>query len=49
VIDGLEDSEDCRAFEAAVIAYYDAQIAVERELALRLASRALAAAEDHFD
>jgi hypothetical protein len=38
VIDGLEDSEDYRAFEAAVIADYDAQTAVERELVLRLAS-----------
>ena len=38
VIDGLEDSDDYRAFEAAVIADYDAQTAVERELVLRLAS-----------
>jgi hypothetical protein len=38
VIDGLEDGEDYRAFEAAVIADYDAQTAVERELVLRLAS-----------
>jgi hypothetical protein len=38
VIDGLEDSEDYRAFEAAVIADYDVQTAVERELVLRLAS-----------
>jgi hypothetical protein len=38
VIDGLEDSEDYRAFETAVIADYDAQTAVERELVLRLAS-----------
>jgi hypothetical protein len=38
VIDGLEDSEDYRAFEAAVIADYEAQTAVERELVLRLAS-----------
>jgi hypothetical protein len=38
VIDGLEDSEDYRGFEAAVIADYDAETAVERELALRLAS-----------
>ena len=38
VIDGLEDSEDYHAFEAAVIADYDAQTAVERELVLRLAS-----------
>jgi hypothetical protein len=38
VINDLEDSEDYRAFEAAVIADYDAQTAVERELVLRLAS-----------
>jgi hypothetical protein len=38
VIDGLDDSEDYRAFEAAVIADYDARTAVERELVLRLAS-----------
>jgi hypothetical protein len=38
VIDGLEDSEDYRGFEAAVIADYDADTAVERELVLRLAS-----------
>jgi hypothetical protein len=38
VIDGLEDCEDYRAFEAAVVADYDAQTAVERELVLRLAS-----------
>jgi hypothetical protein len=39
VIDGLEDSEDYRGFDAAVIAYYDARTEVERELVLRLASR----------
>jgi hypothetical protein len=38
VIGLLEDAEDYRAFEAAVIADYDAQSAVERELVLRLAS-----------
>jgi hypothetical protein len=38
VIDGLEDSEDYRGFEAAIIADYDADTAVERELVLRLAS-----------
>src|SRR5436309_13376095 len=38
VIGELEDAEDYRAFEAAVIADYDAQSAVERELVLRLAS-----------
>jgi hypothetical protein len=38
VIDALEDSEAYRGFEAAVIADYDAETAVERELVLRLAS-----------
>ncbi len=38
VIDGLEDSEDYRGFEAAIIADYDAETAVARELVLRLAS-----------
>jgi hypothetical protein len=38
VISALEDAEDYRAFEAAIIADYDAQSAVERELVLRLAS-----------
>jgi hypothetical protein len=38
VIGSLEDAEDHRQFEAAVIADYDAQSAVERELVLRLAS-----------
>jgi hypothetical protein len=38
VIEGLEDSEDYQGFEAAIIADYDAQTAVERELVLRLAS-----------
>jgi hypothetical protein len=38
VIDALEDAEDYKAFEAAIIADYDAQSAVERELVLRLAS-----------
>jgi len=38
VIGALEDVEDYKAFEAAVIADYDAQSAVERELVLRLAS-----------
>ncbi len=37
VIAGLEDAEDYQAFEAAVIADYDAETAVERELVLRLA------------
>ena len=38
VIDRLEDSEDYRGFEAAIVADYDAETAVERELVLRLAS-----------
>jgi hypothetical protein len=38
VIADLEDAADYQAFEAAVIADYDAQTAVERELVLRLAS-----------
>ena len=38
VIEIVEDLEDYRAFEAAVIADYDPLTAVERELVLRLAS-----------
>jgi hypothetical protein len=38
VITALEDAEDYKAFEAVVIADYDAQSTVERELVLRLAS-----------
>ena len=38
VIPAVEDIDDYRAFEAAVIVDYDARTAVERELALRLAS-----------
>src|SRR6266702_2984359 len=38
VIERVEDTGDYRAFEAAIIADYDAQTAVERELVLRLAS-----------
>ena len=38
VVVALEDIEDYQAFEAAVIADYDARTAVERELVLRLAS-----------
>jgi hypothetical protein len=38
VIGALEDAEDYEGFEAAIIADYDAQSAVERELVLRLAS-----------
>ena len=38
MIGALEDAEDCKAFEEAIIADNDAQSAVERELVLRLAS-----------
>ena len=38
MIDGLEDGEDYRDFEAAIIADYEAETAIERELVLRLAS-----------
>jgi hypothetical protein len=38
VIEMVEDIEDYRGFEAAIIADYDARTAVERELVLRLAS-----------
>jgi hypothetical protein len=38
VIDALEDAEDYAAFEMTITADYDAQLAVERELVLRLAS-----------
>jgi hypothetical protein len=38
VIAALEDAEDYKAFEAAIVADYDTQSAVERELVLRLAS-----------
>jgi hypothetical protein len=38
VIGALEDAEDYQAFEAAIIADYDAQSVVKRELVLRLAS-----------
>jgi hypothetical protein len=38
VIGALEDAEDYKAFEATIIADYDAQSAVERELVLRLVS-----------
>src|SRR5262245_57992522 len=38
IIGSLEDAEDYSAFEALIIADYDAQSAVERELVLRLAS-----------
>ena len=38
VIGSLEDAEDYAAFESAVIADYDAETAVQRELVLRFAS-----------
>src|SRR5256885_16139373 len=38
VIGALEDAEDYKAFEAAAIADYDAQTAVERELVALLAT-----------
>ena len=38
VIGALENADDYKAFEAAIIADYDAQSAVERELVPRLAS-----------
>src|SRR6185369_11603273 len=38
VIGALEDADDYKAFEATIVADYDAQSAVERELVLRLAS-----------
>ena len=38
VIGSLEDAEDYEAFEAAVVADYDPETAVARELVLRLAS-----------
>lgn len=38
VVEDLEDTDDYRAFEATIIADYDAHNAVERELVLRLAS-----------
>jgi hypothetical protein len=38
VIGALEDAEDHQAFEAAIVADYAAQSAVEGELVLRLAS-----------
>jgi hypothetical protein len=38
VVGSLEDAEDYKAFEAAIVADYDAETAVARELVLRLAS-----------
>ena len=47
VIGALEDAEDYKAFEAAIIADYDVQSAVERELVLRLSQSAVATAARH--
>src|SRR5215467_4010141 len=38
VVGSLEDAEDYKAFEAAIIVDYEAETAVARELVLRLAS-----------
>ena len=38
IVAGLEDAEDYKAFEAAIISDYCAETAVARELVLRLAS-----------
>jgi hypothetical protein len=38
IVEIVEDIDDYRGFEAAIIADYDARTAVERELVLRLAS-----------
>src|SRR5471030_2206165 len=38
VVEIVEDIDDYRGFEAAIIADYDARTAVERELVLRLAA-----------
>src|SRR5262245_58548870 len=38
VVGSLEDADDYKAFEAAIIADYEAETAVARELVLRLAS-----------
>ena len=38
VVETIEDTDDYRGFEAAIIADYDARTTVERELVLRLAS-----------
>jgi hypothetical protein len=51
VIDGLEDIEDYRGFEAAIISDYNAETAVERELVLRATScvAVVTLASDHSD
>jgi hypothetical protein len=48
-IDGLEDTEDYRGFEATDTSDYNAETAVERELVLRTAScvAVMAIASDH--
>ncbi len=46
VIGALEDAEDYKAFEATIIADYDAQSAVERELVL-LGESVVATASRH--
>jgi hypothetical protein len=38
IIEAIEEDDDCAAFEMAVVADYDPQSAVERELVLRLAN-----------
>jgi hypothetical protein len=47
VIGALEDAEDSEAFQAAIVANYDAQSAVERELVLRFSQPAVAASPRH--
>jgi hypothetical protein len=47
VIDGLEDSEDYRGFEAAIIADYDAETAVECRTRVAPRVAAVAAAPDY--
>ena len=41
MIGALEDAEDYEAFEAAIIADYDARYSVERELVLRKSVNAM--------
>jgi hypothetical protein len=47
VIDALEDAEDYKAFEAAIIADYHAQSAVQRKLVLRQCAVATTAHRDN--
>jgi hypothetical protein len=51
VIGALEDTEDYKAFEAAITVDYDAQSAVERELSPPIGQSAVAAptGNDHRD